>query len=300
MILKECLLIKNSCYLAGDYMTGGKPTGIVVHDTAAGNPWLKRYVQPVREQLYYKKVIDDLGVNENGNHWNNPTSVTGRQACVHAFIGKNKKGEIETYKTLPFDMCCWGVAKGKRGSYNFNPTARIQFEICDDGYKSKDYFYAVMKEAQEFCASLCKLYGFGVDKITDHQGAFLAGYGGNHNDIRIWCKTFGINDAVGWFRAEVQKILDNESEDSPMTVDEKKAFEALQKKVDEQEKQLKVYHFWSEIEKELPWAYAPLMALYKKRLFAGSSPSDLNVCYLHIRILVNLAASLKLQGVIDY
>ena len=85
-----------------------------------------------------------------------------------------------------------------------------------------------------------------------------------------------------------------------MTVDEKKAFEALQKKVDEQEKQLKVYHFWSEIEKELPWAYAPLMALYKKRLFAGSSPSDLNVCYLHIRILVNLAASLKLQGVIDY
>lgn len=76
--------------------------------------------------------------------------------------------------------------------------------------------------------------------------------------------------------------------------------DSIVKKVAEQGKQLKVYHYWSEIKKELPWAYKPLHALYGAGLFAGESASDLNVCRVKIETLVSLAAALKMQGVIKY
>ena len=197
-------------------------------------------------------------------------------------------------------MCCWGCGSGSKGSYNFNPTARIQFEIQDDGYKSKDYFLKVMREAQQLCAFLCRKFGFGVDKITDHQGAYQAGYGGNHSDIRIWCKQFGITDAVGWFRSEVQKILDEESEDEEMIKELEAKVDALEKRIAELEKPLKIFHYWNQIKQEIPWAYAPLMALYNKGIFSGASASDLNLTYIQARDLVSLAKSMKENGEIDY
>ena len=58
MNLHKLLLTENACYKAGDKI---KVKGIMVHSTAANNPWLKRYVGP-----------DDgkLGNNAYGNHWN--------------------------------------------------------------------------------------------------------------------------------------------------------------------------------------------------------------------------------------
>lgn len=87
---------------------------------------------------------------------------------------------------------------------------------------------------------------------------------------------------------------------TPEPSDLEKRLEALEKTVAEHEKLLKVYHYWTQIEKELPWAYKPLQAMYKKGYFAGASPADLNVCRLKIELLVNMAAILKNQGELDY
>lgn len=201
MMLKKCILTANDCYKTNQKMNGGKPTGIVVHSTGANNKTLKRYVQPLKTDKDYNSIIADLGVNRYGNHWN----VGNVSKCVHAFIGTNAKGEVETYQTLPFDICCWGVGNGTKGSYNYNPTARVQFEICEDGLTDKTYFDKAFKEAIEFCAYLCKTYGFGVDKICSHREAHLQGYGGNHGDCDHWLKKFGKD--MNWFRAEVQKLL---------------------------------------------------------------------------------------------
>ncbi len=49
MVLKQCILTANDCYKKGTKMTGGKPTGIVVHSTGANNKNLKRYVETLKE-----------------------------------------------------------------------------------------------------------------------------------------------------------------------------------------------------------------------------------------------------------
>ena len=201
MKLKKCILTANDCYKKNQKMTSGKPKGIVVHSTGANNKTLKRYVQPLKTDKDYNSIIADIGVNPYGNHWNNGNI----SKCVHAFIGTNAKGEVETYQTLPYDVCCWGVGNGTKGSYNYNPTARIQFEICEDGLTDKTYFDEAFKEAIEYCAYLCETYGFGVDKICSHREAHLQGYGGNHGDCDHWLKKFGKD--MDWFRAEVQKLL---------------------------------------------------------------------------------------------
>lgn len=225
MVLKECLFIKNSCYIKNQKMTGGKPTGIVVHSTGANNKTLKRYVQPVPSQSYYSEVLADIGTNAYNNHWNMSSAEMGRSVCVHAFIGVNAAGKIETYQVLPYDVCCWGVGAipyDKNGkelpsgnhpdfdhygpSYNYNPQARVQYEICEDGLTDAAYFNAAMKEAQEYCAYLCKKFGLGIDKISSHRESHDAGYGCNHGDPDHWLKKFGKN--MNWFRAEVQKLLD--------------------------------------------------------------------------------------------
>lgn len=202
MTLKECMLINNDCYKAAVKMT--KVTGIVVHSTGCNNKTLKRYVNPVIGQDCYNDVIADIGKNIYDNHWNHSVSDMKRSVCVHAFIGENAAGEIETYQTLPFDICCWGVGSGKNGSYNYNPVPRIQFEICEDGLTDEAYFTKAMKEAQEFCAYLCSTYDLSVGSICSHAEAWQQGYASNHGDCDFWLKKFGRD--MDWFRTEVQKL----------------------------------------------------------------------------------------------
>lgn len=219
MKVRQCILTKNNCYIKGVKIS--KVTGIVVHSTGANNKNLKRYVQPLKTYADYDHIISDLGKNNYGNHWNRGGLL---KKCVHAFIGVNAKGEVETYQTLPWDFCCWGCGSDKKGSYNYNPTARIQFEICEDNLKDEKYFNAVMKEAQEFCAWLCKKYNLSVDKICSHAEAHAAGYGDNHSDIDHWLVKFG--KSMDWFRAEVQKLL---SKDKPAPVADKPSVKEWQK-----------------------------------------------------------------------
>lgn len=206
MNLKKCILTANRCYKKGQKITGGKPTGIVVHSTGANNKNLKRYVQPLKSDANYDEVIADLGKNSYGNHWNRSTI----SKCVHAFIGVNQNGKVETYQTLPWDFCCWGCGKGKKGSYNYNPTARIQFEICEDKLTDQKYFEQVFTEAAELCAYLCKTFNMKPSQICSHAESYKAGYGSNHSDVDHWLKKYGKD--MKWFREKVQNIIDGKTE----------------------------------------------------------------------------------------
>lgn len=187
MEIKKCILVNNSCYKKASKMV---PKGIVVHSTGANNPYLKRYVQP-----------DDgiLGKNQYNNDWNR----RGVNACVNAFIGKDKNGVVRCYQTLPFDYMPWGCASGKKGSYNYT---HIQFEICEDALKDEKYFNDAFGVAIDFCTYLCKEYNISVDNIVSHHESYLKGYGSNHADCDHWLKKFNKN--MDWFRNEVKAKLE--------------------------------------------------------------------------------------------
>ena len=185
---------RNLCYISAQKMV---PGGIVVHSTGANNPYLKRYVD----------APDLVGVNHYKNHWNTPRP-DGREVCVHAFIGYDIKGQISVAEILPLDICCWGVGKGNKGSYNYNP-AYIQFEICEDNLSDKNYYEKVFDVAVEYCARLCKDHNIKVEKIVGHCEAYRQGFGSNHSDPEHWMKNFGedMND----FRNHVSEILKTEN-----------------------------------------------------------------------------------------
>ena len=206
MILKKCFLTRNDCYNYAPKIT--KVTGIVVHSTGANNSTIKRYVQPLVTDSDYATIIEDIGKNVYDNHWNRSYKAGdrgARESCVHAFIGKNAKGVIETYQILPFDTCAWGCGGGANGSYNYNPTAHIQFEICEDALTDRNYFENAFKEAAEFCAYLCKQFNLTVNDIVSHKESHDLGYGNNHGDPDHWLKKYGktMND----FRNDVKNIL---------------------------------------------------------------------------------------------
>lgn len=189
--------VKNLCYIAGRKMT---PQGIVVHSTGANNPNLKRYVDAPAE----------VGNNQYGNHWNTEMPE-GRKVCVHAFIGYDKNKQVRVAEILPLDICCWGVGKGEKGSYNYSP-AYIQFEICEDNLTSKAYYDKAFTVASEYCAELCKTYGISVSNIVGHYEAYRLGYGCNHSDPEHWMKKYG--ETMDDFRRKVSAMLKSDTEEA--------------------------------------------------------------------------------------
>ena len=202
MDYNKILLTENDCYKAAQKM---KPQGIVVHSTGANNTRISRYVAP-----------DDgrIGKNKYNNHWNR----SGAKVCVHAFIGKDKNGVVCTYQTLPLDICAWGVGKGSKGSYNYDP-AFLQFEICEDDLTDKRYFESVMREAQELCAKWCIEFNISVKEVVSHAEAHARGYASNHSDIGHWLKKYGLT--MDDFRAEVLAIIEKQkAEEAEKETDE--------------------------------------------------------------------------------
>lgn len=187
--------VKNLCYSAAKKM---KPQGIVVHSTGANNPNLKRYVDSP----------DAVGVNKYANHWN-VAKPGGSKICVHAFIGYDINKNVRVAEILPLDICCWGVGKGKKGSYNYDP-AYIQFEICEDSLTDRAYYTKAFDVAAEYCAHLCRTYGIAPDKIVGHCEAHKQGYGSNHSDPEHWMKRFG--ESMDDFRKKVVAVLNGTCE----------------------------------------------------------------------------------------
>ena len=197
----QCMLYNNDCYQLDTTM---KPKRIIVHSTGANNPELRRYVQPTAHQISgmggrtREEMLTLLGKNKFGNHWNR----SGLRVAVHAFIGKLADGTVATVQTLPWNIPAWGVGKGKYGSYN---GSAVQFEICEDALKSKDYFKKTYDEAVNFCVKICKLYNIPVENIISHKEAHQLGYGSNHGDPHHWWSKFGYT--MDDFRKAVDKKL---------------------------------------------------------------------------------------------
>ena len=187
---------------------GSKPVGVLWHDTAAGNPSIKRYVQPYETDTNYNEMIALLGKNKYNNDWNH----IEHEAGLNAWIGLLADGSMATVQAGEWDKHPWGCGGGNKGSCNgyikkdgkttWTNEHWIQFEICDDGYKDEAYFKRAYKEACEFTAYICELYGIDpngtvtyngvtVPTILCHADSYKLGLGGNHGDIYSWFKKFG-------------------------------------------------------------------------------------------------------------
>ena len=168
-----------------------KPVGIFVHSTGAVNRNLRRYVD----------AVDVVGKNQYGNHWNQASATKS----VHAWIGYDKNEDIIVAQTLPYDRACWGAGSGKNGSYNYDPHAYIQFEICQGSNADAEYYWEAISAAEQYCAHLCREFGWTADQITSHYEAHALGYASNHGDPRSWMTHFG--DTMDKFRSRVQALL---------------------------------------------------------------------------------------------
>ena len=195
MNLLKCILTANDCYKTGKKIT---PKGVMVHSTGANNPWLMRYVQPLKTAADYATLTQKLGVNRNGNSWNR----SGLTVCVHAFIGKLADGTVGTVQTLPWNHRGWHAGSGKKGSAN---DTHISFEICEDGLADSAYFNKVYWEAVDLTAMLCKEYK--LDPLADgviicHSEGYKRGIASNHGDVMHWFPKHG--KSMDTFRKDVQ------------------------------------------------------------------------------------------------
>jgi len=197
MKIIECLHIDSRCYKAAE---AAFPLGIVVHSTGVNNTSLKRYVQPSKDDPHYDELIALLGKNTNGNSWNRSVNKS-----AHYVIGKLADGTVAVAHLLPEEYCAWGVGKGKKGSYNYNPTSHIQFEICEDNLKNEAYFKSCYNAAVSLCADICSRHGWEADVIVSHKEAYKKGYASNHADIDHWLKKFGLT--MNNFRKDVDLLL---------------------------------------------------------------------------------------------
>ena len=188
MKIIQAFQTKNRSYIKNQPIT---PKGILVHSTGANNPNLSRYVDDVER----------LGKNKYHNHWNSALATKS----VHAWIGYDINQEVVVAQALPYTMACWGAGKGKKGSANYDPQAHLQFEICEGSNTDEAYYWQAISVAEAYCAYLCQLYGWGVDKITCHAEAHKAGYASNHGDPLKWMKHF--DDDMDMFRQRVATRL---------------------------------------------------------------------------------------------
>ena len=202
MDLRKCILTKNRCYIEG-YDINVK--GIMWHSTGANNPNIWRYVQP-----------DDgkIGNNPYGTDWNQ-YKPGGISVCVHAFIGKDKYGNVCTYQTLPWNMRGWHGGGSCNESY-------IGFEICEDGLNDQDYFNKAYKEACELTAYLCQQFGLnpnGQNVIICHQDGYRLGIATNHGDVYHWFNKFG--KTMDDVRCDVTALINGDTKPAdPDTNDE--------------------------------------------------------------------------------
>ena len=192
----------NLCYKSAQPM---KPVGLLLHSTGCNNPNLKRYVNCPTE----------CGVNANKNYWDVP-QPDGQKKCVHGFIGYDKNKKVRAAQILPHDISSWGCGKGSKGSFNYNPTGFIQYELCEDSTTDATYFKQAWDCAVELFAGLCVQYNLnplGKNVIVSHKEAATLGYASNHGDPEHWFAKHG--KTMDDFRKAVKAKMGNATTTAP-------------------------------------------------------------------------------------
>ena len=222
----KLLLTNSTCYKGTGKM---KPCGVLIHDTGAVNPNLKRYIQPTDDDPEREKWLEMLGRNQYNNDYNHQYRKMG----VNAWIGMLADGTVTTIQTLPWDYRPWGCGSGKNGSCN---GGWIQFEICMGRKTDSVYFEAAYREACEITAFLCQQFGFDpygtvdykgmkVPAILCHADSHKLGLGSNHSDIYSYFGLFGKN--MDTFRADVAALIGKVEVTVPSKDAEKPSFPYL-------------------------------------------------------------------------
>ena len=222
----QCFM-NQSNWMKGTYKNK-TPIGILWHDTAAGNPYISRYVQPDDDAPHKDELIEILGPNKYGNDWNH----SNRDAGVNAFIGKLADGSVTTVQVGPWTAMPWGCGGGDKGSCNgyikngdkaqWKDKFWIQWEICDDGYKdnkgSELYFEAVYEESCHLTAFLCRkynldplgtvdFYGNILPVITCHREAHKYKFGSDHSDTYKWFNAYDYPSNMEGVRQDVAALI---------------------------------------------------------------------------------------------
>ena len=211
----QLLLTNSTCYKGTGRM---KPCGVLIHDTGAVNPNLKRYVQPADDDPNRSMWLEMLGKNQYNNDYNHAYRKMG----VNCWVGMLADGTVTTIQTLPWDYRPWGCGSGKNGSCN---NGWLQFEICMGRKTDKEYFDAAYREACEITAFLCKQFnldpygtvdfkGMKVPVILCHADSHKLGLGSNHGDIYSYFGLFGKD--MDTFQADVAALLADTHEAAPV------------------------------------------------------------------------------------
>lgn len=203
MELLKCILTENDCYRTGRTIA---PKGVMVHSTGANNPTLRRYVQPVASTPDRDSLLAALGINPNGNHWNQ----SGLDACVHAFVGKLANGSVAAVQTLPWNWRGWHAGTGTGGGSANN--THISFEICEDGLDNPVYFDQIYQAAVELTTHLCQQYS--LNPLADgviicHSEGYRRGTASGHADVEHWFPRFG--KTMDHFRADVAETMEEDN-----------------------------------------------------------------------------------------
>ena len=205
------LTIYRYYFTASDCYNESEPqeqTGVQVHCTVKGAPYLRRWVGP-----------DDgrLGKNRYSNYHNRP----GGDVCANAYIGKLADGTVACYQALPWNYRCWLSASGTNG--NANRMGYIGFEIACDAMTDEAYFReAVMGVSVNLTAYLCvqhtaplgtaptavlKTFKQGnALAVMDHHELAKLKLASGHADISHWLKKFGLT--MDDYRKAVEEAIE--------------------------------------------------------------------------------------------
>lgn len=201
----ECIFYDSDCYKEARQII---PQGIVWHSTGVNQTSLGRYVQPSKNDKNYDYLLKEIGKNRYGNHWNQP----GIDKSVHFMIGLNAEEKVKVVQCLPLTMACWGVASGINGSYNYDPTGYIQFEMLEDDLSDSSYFNNVLKRAIDLSANLCLKYDISPENVVSHHEAYQKGYGSNHKDPEHWLSKYG------WTMQDIRNKIKSLVEEQKMSI----------------------------------------------------------------------------------
>lgn len=181
----KIILEHNTCFKQNKPM---QPVGIVIHSTGVHNSHLNYFVQPRDEE--WDGPLSIVGIS-NGKGQNHKDSIVG----AHAFIGRDRRGDITTIQTLPWDIQGMSCGFGVNGSCD---EGWIQIEICEDGKTNSEYFNNIYNELVNTITEICKIYPNihplkkinGIPQLLSHCEAGEYGMAVQHYDVDDWFPRF--------------------------------------------------------------------------------------------------------------